>query len=60
MDIHCLCIKKAIAILAESDMGLVEQFMKELDGYQKIYLFYNQDYEAFKKYNTKNHELVLA
>jgi len=41
-------------------MGLVEQFMKELDGYQKIYLFYNQDYEAFKKYNTKNLELVLA
>ncbi len=52
--------EKAIAILAESDMGLVEQFMKELDGYQKIYLFYNQDYEAFKKYNTKNLELVLA
>ena len=52
--------EKAIAILAESDMGLVEQFMKELDGYQKIYLFYNQDYEAFRKCNTKNLELVLV
>ena len=60
MALACFDNEKAIAILAESDMGLVEQFMKELEGYQKIYLFYNQDYEAFRKCNTKNLEIVLA
>ncbi|MBR6252759.1 MAG: hypothetical protein IKR04_02855 [Clostridia bacterium] len=54
-----MCIKKAIANLAESDMGLVEQFMKELEGYEKIYLFDESDYEIFSKYNEKKIDIIM-
>ena len=52
--------EKAIAILPESDMGLVEQFMKELEGYEKIYLFDESDYEIFSKYNEKKIDIIMA
>ena len=60
MALACFYNEKAIAILTESNMGLVEQLMKELEGYQKIYLFDKQDYEAFNKYNEKKLEIIMA
>ena len=58
MAVACFDNERSIAVLAESDMGLIEQFMIELDGYQKIYIFDKSDYELFSKHNEKKLEIV--
>lgn len=48
-----------IAIEVFGDSGIIELFMKELDGCNKIVVFDNYSRDLIQKYNHKNIEVIL-